>query len=110
MATGLLSEIGMSVLSGFGLSVLGSALSGVPAVDPGSGARASRGSGAEVQMSYERAGVDDEGCVLYRVLREQEGQPLPARAGLVWQRETGGWARTRPVDCVRAEAEGRSSP
>ena len=28
MATGLLSEIGMSVLSGFGLSVLGSALSG----------------------------------------------------------------------------------
>ena len=110
MATGLLSEIGMSVLSGFGLSVLGSALSGVPAVDPGSGAGASRGSGAEGQVSYERAGVDDEGCVLYRVLREQEGQPLPARAGLVWQRETGGWTRIRPVDCVRAEAEGRSSP
>lgn len=110
MATGILSGIGMSVLSGFGFSVLGSALSGVPVVDPGSDTRASRDSGAEVRISYERAGVDEEGCVLYRLRREQEGRPLPARSGLVWQSETGEWTRIRPADCVKDGSEGRSSP
>ena len=110
MATGILSGIGMSVLSGFGFSVLGSALSGVPVVDPGSDARASRDSGSEVRVSYERAGVDEEGCVLYRIRREQEGRALPARSGLVWQSETGEWTRIRPADCVKDGSEGRSSP
>ena len=110
MATGILSGIGMSVLSGFGISVPGSALSGVPVVDPGSDARASRDSGSEVRVSYERAGVDEEGCVLYRLRREQEGRPLPARSGLVWQSETGEWTRIRPLDCVKDRTGGRSSP
>ena len=100
----------MSVLSGFGISVLGSALSGIPVVDPGSGAQASRDSGSEVRISYERAGVDEEGCVLYRIRREQEGRALPARSGLVWQSETGEWTRIRPADCMKGESEGRSSP
>ena len=110
MATGILSGIGMSVLSGFGISVLGSALSGVPVVDPGSDARASRDSGSEVRVSYERAGVDDGGCVLYRIRREHEGRPLPARSGLVWRSEAGIWTRIRPADCVKDGSEGRSSP
>ena len=100
----------MSVLSGFGISVLGSALSGVPVVDPGSDARASRDAGSEVRVSYDRAGVDAGGCVLYRVQREQDGRPLPARSGLVWRSETGTWTRIRPADCVKDGSEGRSSP
>ena len=108
MATGILSGIGMSVLSGFGMSVLGSALSGVPVVDPGSGTRASRDTGA--QVSYEPAGVDEQGCVLYSIRRELEGRPLPTRSGLVWRSETGEWTRTRPADCVKDGSAGRSSP
>ena len=100
----------IGILNGIGMSVLGGALSGVPAVDPGSEAQVSQDPGAEVQVSYERAGVDAEGCILYRLRRVQEGRSLPVRTGLFRQRMTGEWTRARPADCVKAETEGQSPP
>ena len=97
-------------LSGIGLGVLGSAtLSGPPAITPESAARVADPPGVEVQVSFEGAGVDTEGCNVYRVRRVQEGQSLRVRTGLFWQSTTGEWTRHRPNDCVKPETEGKRS-
>ena len=101
----------MGILNGIGMSMLGSALLGVPTVHAGSEAPGRQDPGSEVRVSFERAGVDAEGCVLYRLTREQEGRSLRVRTGLFrQQRVTGEWTRGRPADCVKAQPERLSPP
>ena len=97
-------------LSGIGIGVLGSAtLSGPPAIAPESAARVADPPGIEVQVSFERAGVDTEGCNFYRVRRVKEEGSLRVRTGLFRQSSTGEWTRHRPIDCVKPETEGKRS-
>lgn len=101
-------EIG--ILKAVGIGVLGGAVSGAPIIAPESGAPVLKLRRMEVQVTIERAGVDAEGCVLYRLRRVHEGRPLPVRAGLLWQSTAGKWTRFRPDDCVKPKTEGHSTP
>ena len=96
------------ILKGIGMSVLGGAMGGVPVADTGSQARVSSDPEAQIQVTFERAGVDTEGCVLYRLRRVQEGRSVRVRAGLFWQSTAGEWTRFRPAHCVTPETKGRS--
>ena len=100
----------IGILTGIGMSMLGSAMNGVPAVAPETDARVTHTPSVEIEVSFERAGIDTEGCILYRLRRIREGQSIRVRAGLFWQSTEGEWMRFRPADCVRPETEGQSTP
>ena len=119
MAADVLSVIGIGLLAGvlYGAAADPAATGIEPAEskpervsDESRGTVRVSGESGEVTVTYRRAGVDDVGCVLYRILRERDGRPLPVRAGLLWRRMTGEWTRGRPKDCVRVEIEHRPTP
>ena len=97
-------------LDGIGIFILGNALSGVPALDPAAEMDLLQGPDVDAQVLHQRAGVDAEGCVLYRLQWVKEGRLLHVWTDQFRRLETGGWTRERTADCVKEDTEGRAQP
>ena len=96
--------------NGIGISILGNALAGVPAIDPSLEIDMLRGADSDSSVSHQRAGVDAEGCVLYRLQWFEDGQLLHVWDGQFRRLETGGWTRDRTPNCVKEATNGQTSP
>ena len=98
------------ILNGIGISILGNALSGVAAVDPKAEMELLQGPAAETHVLHQRAGVDSQGCVLYRLQWVEDGRLVHVWTGQFRRLATGGWTRNRIPDCVKEQTEDRGSP
>ena len=98
------------ILNGIGITILGNALNGVPALDPWAEMDVLRSPEAEAHVSHQRAGVDAMGCVLYKLRWIEDGRLLHVWTGQFRRLETGGWTRDTAPNCVKEAGEGRTSP
>ena len=89
--------------------ILGNALSGVPAVDPAAEADVLQGPEVEAHVLHQRAGVDAEGCVLYRLQWVEDGRLMYVWTDQFRRLETGGWTRNRTADCVKTKSKAEPS-